>query len=858
MQPIWDSYRSTLKKLMKKKPAGDVIPVLDYFPEEKMFLMEPSSLGFFLICQPLPGITANLRGNLSSLFTSRFPANATLVMSLVAHRDLLDIKRNFSEIRYNRMSSADNSFENVLTDIQVSFLNQCITDGPRPEFSRLKARTFEVWVSVSIPIKQQRPTQDEMASAIKLRNEVLSNLSMAGMAPVIADEDTWLRRMQILLNPGEKTQWAEGRTQVKPSVPLRSQVLEPGRHITIDKEGVVLNGNPSRPDENRVVRVLNCYRRPEYLRFGDMYHLYSDWNKCGDAIHEDFMLTLNIHYPGEKSARRKFNAKTSVVTRQEMSGVAKLSSRLRYQFEDMKKIEHELDQDNQRLVNAWVQFNLFMDNNDQTNSRMEDVISFLKARGYGYASDSVAALPLLIETLPLCHSFDPQISSFLNRAEIYTTKALLYLAPVFGPWKGNSADPVFCGLSREGQLVSLDTFQTDASFNIAIAATSGAGKSVLGGNLIKQVITTGIRQAIEDGGQAFVIDAGDSYKGLSSQFASSQYITFGNATCSLDPFANVERVLSDPDMTENDKTDVLVMVGSLLKIMISPSGALTEYQAACVDSIVQNMCVSSPAEATITRFAEICSQSDDERVRDMGVQIGNYTTKGPYGRMFDRNAGLPPVSFDSRLVVCELGDLKNKPDLQTVVLMSIIQQAQDAMFLRKDGRRRMFLVDEGWEWIGGDSADSNNKFFAKFIEAGWRRFRKTRGQGIFITQEISDYYSSSTGQAILANSPWVFCLMQKPDTIVRLKEKKLLSADDTIFDLMTSVQTVKGQFSEILVRYNGIDQVIRLYADDLSMMIHSTDPQDKKLVQSFVDQGHSMQDAIAKAVAHRKQARAAY
>ncbi len=163
MQPIWDSYRSTLKRLMKKKPAGDVIPVLDYFPEEKMFLMEPSSLGFFLICQPLPGITANLRGNLSSLFTSRFPANASLAMSLVAHRDLLHIKRNFSEIRYNRMSPADNSFENVLTDIQVGFRNQCITDGPRPEFGRLKARTCEVWVSVAIPIKQQRPTQDEMA-----------------------------------------------------------------------------------------------------------------------------------------------------------------------------------------------------------------------------------------------------------------------------------------------------------------------------------------------------------------------------------------------------------------------------------------------------------------------------------------------------------------------------------------------------------------------------------------------------------------------------------------------------------------------------------------------------------------------
>ncbi len=206
MSVLWDSYRSTLRKMTQRQPAGDLIPVLDFFPDEKMFLMDPASIGFFLICQPLPGITANLRGNLNALFTSRFPANATMVMSLVAHRDLLSMQQNFGAIRYNRMSSADNEFENVLTDIQVGFLKQSIKVGPRPEFSRLKARTFELWVSVSVPIKQQRPNKDEMAAAIKLRNEVMSNLNMAGMAPVIANEDEWLRRMQILLNPGERTQ----------------------------------------------------------------------------------------------------------------------------------------------------------------------------------------------------------------------------------------------------------------------------------------------------------------------------------------------------------------------------------------------------------------------------------------------------------------------------------------------------------------------------------------------------------------------------------------------------------------------------------------------------------------------------
>lgn len=850
---MWDSFRSTQKKLLNKKNVGEMFPVLDYIPDEKMFILDPNGLGFMIVAQPLPGISPTLRNSMEALFTLQFPAHATLVISLVANRDLRVIRKNFRDIRYNRMNPTDHEFENLLSDIQADYLDQAIDVGVLPDHrNNMRARNFEVWFSVTIPTKTQHPTVAEVKAAKKLQGEIFSTLDKCGMSPFIANEFHWLRRMQVLLNPGKRTQWAESPTHVKPTVPLRHQIMEPGRMMTIDKEGIVLAGNPAHPDENRVIRVLNCYRRPEYLHFGCMYDIYSSWMTGDGGIFDDFMLSLNVHYPDEKGARRKFNTKSRLVTQQEMSGVGRLSSRLKYQYDDCKLLEHELDQEHHRLIDCWLQFNLFIDDNEEKNERVENTIAYLRSKGYGYASDSVAALPLMLEMLPLCHAYDKTLRSGLNRSEQYTTKALLYMAPIFGPWKGNSSDPVFYGVTREGQVVSLDTFKTSASFNIAIAAKSGAGKSVLGGNLIKQIITTGVKDVIEDGGQAFAIDAGDSYLGLSQQFSSSQYISFGNATCSLDPFANMERVLSDPSTTENDRTDIMIMVGNLIKIMVSPSASLVEYQSARIDAIVQHMCAVDPENASITQFAEICATDEDPRVRDMAALIHNYTLHGPYGRMFDRRAGLPPVSFDASFVVCELGDLKNKPDLQTVVLMSIIQQAQDAMFLRKDGKRRMFLLDEAWEYIGSSANNSNNAFFARFVEAGWRRFRKTRAQGVCITQEISDYYQSTTGRAILANSPWVFCLMQEADTISRLETEKLIDAEPWLFNLMRSIHTVKGQYSEILVRYSGIEQIIRLYADELSMMIHSTDPEDRRLVQRFVDDGYSTRDAISQAVQFKK------
>ena len=51
---------------------------------------------------------------------------------------------------------------------------------------------------------------------------------------------------------------------------------------------VVLQGNPANPDENRVVRVLNCFKRPDYASIGDMYGFYSDWEKGFGGLSSGF------------------------------------------------------------------------------------------------------------------------------------------------------------------------------------------------------------------------------------------------------------------------------------------------------------------------------------------------------------------------------------------------------------------------------------------------------------------------------------------------------------------------------------------------------------------------------------------
>ena len=857
---LTSSIQKIQQKLLNRKPFSELIPVLDYFPDKRLFLVDPAGLGFFIICEPSPGVSTGLRQTLRSIYTLNYPADTTVNTSLVANRDLVSQMNNWRSVRYNRMSFMDRQFENDIVDIMDSYHGESISEGCRYP-SRIYMRNLEVWHSVCVPTKKQNPTKKEAEKVQSLLRETLSRLQAEGMNPRIANHNDWIRRMQVIFNSGNKSAWHKGPTSARPTVPLREQILEFGRNVSMTKSGLATHGTmASRKDENREIRVLNCYKRPDYAQFGDMFSFYSDWDTGESGLFEDFMLTLFVHYPNKKKAENTFTMRKGVVTQQAVGPALRFSPNLKLQYDDFMELERELEQENHRLINSYVQLSLMLPSNESTDQRVEDVISYLERKGFYYAQDKDVAVPAFIEQLPMCHRHSAKVQKLLKRHETFTTKVCEYWAPVYGAWKGNAHHGIYTGVSREGQYVSIDPFITDASFNIAVAARSGAGKSVWGGNLIKQLLTTGNPGSIDDGAQVFAIDAGGSYENLAAQFASSQYIDFGkNLNFSLDPYADLSDIHTEGVDGEQalsvEGREKLIMIFNQMKIMASPTGDLTNFQSAQMLSYLVKMIENEPSAASITRYSELLEQDEDTRVSDIGKQLKPYTVGGIYGALFDRRIA-PPIDFDSRLIVVELNALKSQPEFQTVVLMAIIQQAQDAMFRKSDGRKRLFLLDEAWEYIGESGANKNNAFFAAFLEAGWRRFRKTRCAGVCITQQITDYYATSTGKAILSNSPWQIILQQEEDVINRLKSDKYIEASDSFFDLMKSVRTHKGMFSECMVRFNGVTQIIRNYQDDKSMMIHSTDPADRTLVQGFLNSGLSKKDAITRAVESKKKARA--
>ncbi len=91
--------------------------------------------------------------------------------------------------------------------------------------------------------------------------------------------------------------------------------------------------------------------------------------------------------------------------------------------------------------------------------------------------------------------------------------------------------------------------------------------------------------------------------------------------------------------------------------------------------------------------------------------------------------------------------------------------AQHAMFIKKDGRRRLFILDEAWEYIGesnGDDAAVN--FLLNSLKQHGVVSVKQTVQGS-VLQSFEDFYKSPIGVAIANNSPWKFIMKQSPEAI---------------------------------------------------------------------------------------------
>ncbi|WP_035415819.1 TraC family protein [Ferrimonas kyonanensis] len=825
-----------------------------------VFICDGGYLTSLYLCQPLSGSNDALKSTMQTLLQHKYPDDTVISFfnTMLPNYDwLLD---GSQVLRGGRMAPGDSqvademamAYDQHFRDNRYSTLSElpkAMRDkGKRTPFVR--ARDINVLVCIKTPIQKLFPNVAELEGFNEASENVFAGLSNAFMHPRKVNDREVLDRLQSILVRNADAGWRGAGPQLHDG-PLNKQILPHGNGFEHVGNGVIKLSNGHEEDSGYAT-VMTPTRWPDHLAFGGMINFMGDWRQGqDDTMHAvDSMMVTHIHLPNQIKAKASFNSRKKRQGLTAKGKVLEWITSLKYQHQDYAEIHEEIEQEGAALCNVTMQFVVFGDDRAQLRRTTRKLrTAFKTTTGFEFAEETDLCVPMMLSALPT--NVEEEVLRSCDRALLMTSTCAAHLTPLYGSWKGNSITGPINMMSRLGQLMNLDLFVTSGGFNGVVCAATGRGKSFLINYLVDTYLGSGVvphgldkavgngHQGPQDGAQVFIVDAGDSYANMCDQYQDSQYLKFsGNMPFSLDPFATITN-WRDEMLNGDDVPGQSPMVVSLFESMLCATGELNNHERSALLNHLTMLWDDKGQDTSIDDVEQSLAKDPDAVIRKLAVQLKPWATGGVYEAYFTKDK--PTVNFTSRLVVLELGNLKTNPHMQRVVLMALVNAAQHAMF-QQNNRRSLFIADECWEFLKENQNDSG-KGLSEFLETAYRRFRKTRASGLICTQSLFDLYNSSVGMALINNSDWRFIMGQKEDAVEALKASGKYPASDQEYELMKSVHTDKGAYSEVMIEYEGSRQICKFVVPRYRQIIYSTDPDDRTAVNDYISQGMSPVEA---------------
>lgn len=809
---------ASVAQLAHRDMLRELLPARAYAsaPEDQLFLLEGGGLGFGFLCQPLTGSDSGVSDRLNVLLTQDWPKDTVMQVGLWAGPDIEPTLHNITALRglppRNRNPS---TVESTILSRQAFLRNH--TEEPIIPSTGARVREIQNFVTIMLPGDgSETPSEKMMARARELRKALLQTLKTAGMAPLALDAQRHLRLMQTLLNPHQSADWRDSaKSAWNQNAELRDQMLDFDHRLESDSNGITL-GPPEDPVR---VTTMSIKRMPKRISFGAALRYLGDPIKGARGVRETMLATATLIFGDTEQETNHLQAQRQWVTQQAYGPLVKFNPKLGDKKECYDALFEAIG-DGDRPVKLALNF-AFYTAPDQASEAISNARTYFREAGFSIMQDRFVTLPTFIMSLPLCA--DAAAAKPLQRFHTMATRHAIALLPLFADWKGNGR-PMLNFISRNGQLMNYDLFyEGGGNYNALVCAKSGSGKSVLMNEFISSYLSAGAR--------AWVIDVGRSYKKLCENFG-GQFIEFSDhADICLNPFPIIEDI--------NDEAEVLV---GIVEAMTAPKDSLSDFQRSQIQKLLKQLWDAKGKASRVDDLEELLLGHDDKRVRDVGHQLFAFTSRGPYGHFF---AGDNNVRFDENLVVLELEELKSRQHLQQVVLFMLIYQIQQGMFLSAPDREKLLMIDEGWDLLTSGNT-------GQFMENSYRRVRKNRGSATIATQGLMDLDASSGGRAIKENSASTMLLGMKPETVQNLRENKAIDLTDFGFNVLKTVHTQPGAYSEVFIHTDIGSGIGRLILEPYKQLMYSTNPKDVDAIDKRREQGMSLEEAINDVLEERK------
>lgn len=450
------------------------------------------------------------------------------------------------------------------------------------------------------------------------------------------------------------------------------------------------------------------------------------------------------------------------------------------------------------------------------------------------------------QTLPL--NFSPNLADTLECEAVMSAAAACCLLPVYGDHVGNATaqsrytGPAF--FTRRATAYFFDPFASHSNYCGVMVAQSGSGKSF--------AVQYKILCELAQGGYVFVFDNGKSMKKFALA-CGGEYNEFGVRNGAQAPSLNPFTGLDDDEFDEQQEgiTSLFLMMaydegvpgeGARIALGEAVKSAWGQRRdAARFEDVILGLesIQSSSAEASLKTEVVLAAANLIPRLK----AFIESPTRGQYFR------GKGTLNPSKKLTVFEFGSLGDDEHLRRCVHFFVLNLLLTRMKTIRG--RKTIWIDEALDLLDDPNAE-------KVMAGIYRKCRKDKVSAWIVVQSLLELSNLPCGPFMLDSSEWKVVLAQNPEEIDKVFDKKIISAfaGDAYFQrLLRSVETRKGEFSEMLIYNSKSYELVRLYLDRLTGTLFSSEDDARDAVFDLISRGMSAMDAVRAVLGDTRKAR---
>jgi len=823
----------SFKALVERERPSKYLPYFSYDEDTGVYILKDGGVGILFEADPVHGIWSKTYEALHTVLGD-LPPGSSIQFIFLASPDitkLLDlweaetvvpglleeVTKNYKQfVEEKAWEPIGNVFYSPARDFKL--LISVKIGGKQKEYSPFEfLKSFEKLKEEFLRVirfgngkrKEEDDLKQKIMKLVEVREKIKGNLVSGGIFAEEVSPQRFIEIMYPVLNPShdyrEIPRWD--------GFDLSEKVISNDTLVSIYDDYVILDGI--------YLKSLAFKDYPEEFSFADTIN-YIGNVITNDSIPVPFILVLNVIKLDEK-VKSKVKRNAAIVMNQQLPYA--LFPRLKQKHQDLSYSLERIEK-GEDIYHVNLSVIVFAKTKEELKKGAGYIKTHFKSLGFRLEEDKYINFIAFLADLPF--GTDIKVADFLSRGRAVFGENAADLAPVVGDWKGNGSAVLL--FSTRGQVVGFDLFNSPSGgFNAFVVGMTGSGKSVL----LQWIALSYLRR----GDRVWIIDIGRSYERLAHIFGGEFIELKLEKPISLNPFSHIKDEAMLDEYMEFLK-DLYFMMGAPKEITLSQE--LEKLIKAYLEEAIRETYRKYGQESGVDTLIEELRTVNDARVQDFVKVLTMYSSLGQYGPFFN---GTSEISFNAPLVVLENDTIENLADLRDPAIMLLTFHISKEIYLSHSSNRNLVIIDEAHKFLGNPRIDL-------FIEQAYRRFRKHGASIILGTQGFEDFYGgekiSRAGRVIVQNSVWKFFMMQTATSRQALKKSGYFSFTPYEEELLDSVRTVKGEYSEVFLVSEMGSAKLRLVLDDFLKALFFTDAEVRRAIQELVNKGYTWTEAVKK------------